>query len=81
MEALQVHVREDTVAMLVVLVLYATYRRGATRSVAAAMPVKDVALPEDDVVVETEAAPELDLPPAVTADDDDLELLDELSDL
>ena len=45
------------------------------------MPIKDVALPEDDVVAEPEAAPELELPPAVTADDDDLELLDELSDL
>ncbi len=70
------------IAILVGIVLYATYRRGATRSMAAAMPVKDVALPEDDVVAEPEAAPELDLPPAVTADDDDdLELLDELSDL
>ena len=68
------------IAMLVVIVLYATYRRGATRSMAAPMPVKDVALPEADEVA-PEAAPELDLPPAVTAEDDDLELLDELSDL
>ena len=69
------------IAMLVGIVLYATYRRGATRSMAGVMPVKDVALPEADEV-ETEDAPALDLPPAVTAeDDDDLELLDELSDL
>ncbi|MGB1462267.1 MAG: hypothetical protein ACPG8Q_01925, partial [Candidatus Poseidoniaceae archaeon] len=49
------------IAMLVGIVLYATYRRGATRSMAGVMPVKDVALPEADEV-ETEDAPALDLP-------------------
>jgi hypothetical protein len=65
----------------VAIVLYATYRRGATRTMAAAMPIKDVALPEEVEVEPEAAANELELPPAVTADDDDLELLDELSDL
>jgi hypothetical protein len=48
---------------------------------AAAMPIKDVALPEEVEAEPEEVESELDLPPAVTADDDDLELLDELSDL
>ena len=66
--------------MLVGIVLYATYRRGATRSMAAAMPSRTSPCLRT-TSGRTEAAPELDLPPAVTADDDDLELLDELSDL
>jgi hypothetical protein len=67
--------------MLVAIVLYATYRRGATRTLAATMPLKELTLPEEVEVGPEMAASELDLPPAVTAGDDDLELLDELSDL
>jgi hypothetical protein len=69
------------IGMLVAIVLYATYRRGATRTLAATMPLKELTLPEEVEVGPEMAASELDLPPAVTAGDDDLELLDELSDL
>ena len=69
------------IGMLVAIVLYGTYRRGANKTIAAALPTKDVAFP-DSVEFETPVEQDLDLPPAVTEEfDDDLELLDELSDL
>ena len=68
-------------AILVGVVLYATYRRGATKTLergGAVGWVEEESMPSD---VEKEPA-ELDLPPPVRAPvDEDLELLDELDDL
>lgn len=68
--------------MLVAVVLYATYRRGATNTLA--LGSKHEADVEDLVSADAgeTAAPSLDVPaPVVVEQDEDLELLDELQDL